>query len=123
MRFIMMAKADAAYEAGSPPDPKLMELIGELGAEAVRAGKLVFQAGLQPTRAGWRMGLAKGKTYAVDGPFAETKEVIGGFAILEAGSTKEAIELTKRFLRVHGDEWDIECEVRQLDGPEFGREA
>ena len=49
--------------------------------------------------------------------------MIGGFAILEAGSMPEAIELTKRFLKVHGDTWDIECEVRQLDGPEFGSEA
>ena len=48
----------------------------------------------------------------VDGPFIETKEVVGGFAILEAESMQKAIELTKRFLRVHGDEWDIECEVR-----------
>ena len=49
----------------------------------------------------------------------ETKEVIGGYAILEAKSKAEAIELTERFLKIHGDEWDIECEVRQLDGPEF----
>jgi hypothetical protein len=58
----------------------------------------------------------------VDGPFVETKEVIGGFAILEAPSMDAAIEQTTRFLRVHGDGWDIECEVRQLDGPEFGGE-
>ena len=49
--------------------------------------------------------------------------VIGGYAVLEAKSLKEAIELTKRFLRVHGDEWDIECEIRPLDGPEFGAQA
>jgi hypothetical protein len=47
--------------------------------------------------------------------------VIGGYAILEAPSMEEAVALTKRFLEVHGDEWDIECEVRQLDGPEIGR--
>ena len=50
-------------------------------------------------------------------PIIEVKEVIGGYAILEAKSRDEAIELTKRFLRIHGDEWDIECELRQLDGP------
>ena len=59
----------------------------------------------------------------VDGPFTETKEVIGGFAIVEAGSMQEAIELTKRFLKIHGEGWEIECELRQLDGPEFGAEA
>ena len=56
----------------------------------------------------------------LDGPFTETKEVIGGYAILEAPSKAEAVELTRRFLKVHGADWDIECEVRQLDGPEMG---
>jgi hypothetical protein len=67
--------------------------------------------------------LRGGKISTVDGPFTETKEVIGGYAVLEASSKEEAIELTRRFLRVHGDEWDIECEVRELAGPEFGAEA
>jgi len=64
-----------------------------------------------------------GKQSVTDGPFTETKEVIGGYAILEAKSMQEAVELTKRLLRVHGDEWDVECEIRALDGPEFGAEA
>lgn len=59
----------------------------------------------------------------VDGPFTEMKEVIGGSAIVEANSKAVPIELTQRFLKLHGDEWDIECEVRQLDGPESGSEA
>jgi len=67
--------------------------------------------------------LHHGQLSTVDGPFIETKEVVGGFAILEAETMQKAIEFTKRFLRVHGDEWDIECEVRQLDGPEFGRDV
>jgi hypothetical protein len=58
-----------------------------------------------------------------DGPFTESKEVIGGYAILEATSKEEAVELTKRFLQIHGDAWNIECEVRPLDGPEFGAEV
>ena len=69
------------------------------------------------------MRLSRGKLSTFDGPFTETKEVIGGFAILEAPSMQEAIGLTKRFLAIHGDAWEIECEVRQLDGPEFGSEA
>jgi len=56
----------------------------------------------------------------LDGPFTETKEVIGGYAILEAPSRAQAVEITRRFLAVHGAEWEVECEVRQLDGPEFG---
>ncbi len=84
---------------------------------------MIRTAGLRPTAEGVRVRLRGGKLSTIDGPFTETKEVIGGFAILEAASMKEAVELTKRFLRIHGDEWDIECEVRQLDGPEFGAEA
>jgi hypothetical protein len=64
--------------------------------------------------------LRKGKLFVTDGPFTETKEVIGGYAILEASSVQEAIELTKRFLAIHGAEWDIECEVRQMEGPDCG---
>ena len=52
-----------------------------------------------------------------DGPFLETKEIIGGFAVLEAKSMDHAIEITKKFLSIHGDEWNVECEVRQMEGP------
>jgi hypothetical protein len=72
---------------------------------------------------GRRAGACAAASSTVDGPFAETKEVVGGFAILEASSLKEAIEQTKRFLRVHGEEWNIDCEVRQMEGPDFGAEA
>ena len=84
---------------------------------------MVSTAGLRPTTEGVRVRLRGGKLSICDGPFSETKEVIGGFAILEAASKEEAIELTQRFLNVHEDEWDIECEVRPLEGPEFGSAA
>ena len=102
---------------------QLMNDMGKLIEDMTREGALIHTAGLRPTADGVPVRLRKGKLSTVDGPFTETKEVIGGFAILEAASMKEAIELTKRFLRVHGDEWDIECEVRQLHGPDFGAEA
>ena len=76
-----------------------------------------------PVEAGGSFRVRNGSALKTDGPFTETKEVIGGFAIVEAGSMREAIELTNRFLKVHGDTWDIECEVRPLDGPEFGAGA
>ena len=97
--------------------------MGKLRDELTRAGQLVSTAGLRPTSEGVRVRLRRGKLSVVDGPFTETKEVIGGYAVLEARSKEEAIELTRRFLKVHGDDWDIECEVRQLDGPEFGCKA
>ena len=61
------------------------------------------------------MRLSNGKLSTTDGPFTETKEVIGGYAILEPTSKEHAIEVTERFLAVHGAGWNIECEVRQLD--------
>ena len=121
MRFLSMIRIDE--NSGRVPSEQLMNDMGKLIEAMTREGTLIRTAGLRPTADGVRVRLRNGKLSTVDGPFAETKEVIGGFAILEAGSMKEAIELTKRFLRVHGDEWDIECEVRQLDAPDCGAEA
>jgi hypothetical protein len=109
--------------SGQVPSEQLMSDMGRLMEEFTRAGRLISTAGLRPTSEGVRVRLRRGKLSTTDGPFTETKEVIGGYAIVEAASRDEAIELTQRFLKVHGDEWDIECEVRQLDGPEFGSEA
>ena len=121
MRFLSMIRIDEI--SGQVPSEQLMNDMDKLIEEMTREGVLISTAGLRPTAEGVRVRLRGGKLSTVDGPFAETKEVIGGFAILEAGSMKDAIELTKRFLRIHGDEWDVECEVRQLDGPDFGGEA
>ena len=121
MRFISMIRIEE--DPSRVPSEQLMSDMGKLIDELTRAGQLVSTAGLRPTSEGVRVRLRGGKLSVVDGPFAETKEVIGGYAILEAKSRQEAIELTRRFLKVHGDDWDIECEVRQLDGPEFCREA
>ena len=121
MRFLSMIRVDE--NGGQVPGEQLAHDMGKLIDEMTREGVLVRTAGLRPTAEGKRVRLRKGKLSTVDGPFIETKEVIGGFAILEAGSMEEAIELTKRFLQVHDDTWKIECEVRQMDGPEFGSEA
>ena len=110
-------------KGGQVPSEQLMHDMAKLIDEMTRENALVRTAGLRPTAEGTRVRLRHGQLSTVDGPFAETKEVVGGFAILEAESMQKAIELTKRFLRVHGDEWDIECEVRQLDGPEFGTDV
>jgi len=110
-------------KGGQTPSEQLMQDMGKLIEEMTRDGVLVRTAGLRPTSEGTRVRQRHGQLSTVDGPFTETKEVVGGFAILEAESMQKAIELTKRFLRVHGDEWDIECEVRPLAGPEFGRDV
>src|SRR6185437_3373273 len=112
MRFLSMIRIDE--QRAQAPSERLMQDMGKLMEEMTRSGALVSTAGLRPSAEGVRVRLRAGKLSTTDGPFAESKEVIGGYAVLEARSMQEAVELTKRFLRVHGDEWDIECEVRQL---------
>ena len=118
MRFLSMIRVDET--TGQVPSEQLMADMGKLIDELTRTGQLVSTAGLRPSSEGVRVRLHRGgKLSVLDGPFTETKEVIGGYAILEAPSKAEAVELTRRFLKVHGTDWDVECEVRQLDGPEF----
>lgn len=117
MRFLSMVRIT---ETGQHPSERLMNEMGKLMEEMTRSGALVSTAGLTPTREGKRVRWNKGALSINDGPFTETKEVVGGYAIIEAPSMKEAIEITKRFLAVHGDEWNVECEVRQLASPEMG---
>ena len=118
MRFLSMIRVDET--TGQKPSERLMQEMGKLMDEMFGEGKLIRTAGLRPTREGVRVRSNHGKLSTTEGPFVETKEVIGGYAIIEAPSMPEAIELTKRFLAVHGDEWNLECEVRPLDGGEFG---
>ena len=113
MRFLSMIRVDET--TGQVPSERLMADMGKLMDELTREGVMIDTAGLRPTAEGVRVRLRRGKLSMTDGPFTETKEVIGGYAILEVTSKAHAIELTKRFLEVHGDEWNIECEVRQLD--------
>ena len=117
MRFLSMIRIDE--NSDQQPSQRLMDEMGKLMDEMIRDGTLVSTAGLRPTKEGVRVRSRYGKLSTTEGPFTETKEVIGGYAILEAKSKEEALELTKRFLEVHGDEWNVECELRPLDGPEF----
>lgn len=121
MRYLSLIRIEE--KAGQMPSERLMTEMGKLMEEMTRAGQLISTAGLKPTSEGVRMRWRRGEVSVTDGPFMETKEVIGGYAILEAKSRQEAIELTHRFLAIHGNEWELECEVRELDGPEFGSRA
>jgi hypothetical protein len=112
MRFLSMVRINE--RTGQRPDERLCEDMGKLMAELTAAGSLLDTAGLRPTAEGKRVRLSRGVQTVIDGPFTEAKEVIGGYAMLEAASMDEALELTRRFLAVHGDEWEIECEVRQV---------
>jgi len=117
MKFLSLVRVDE--KTGQKPSQRLMDEMGKLIEEMTGTGKLVRTAGLRPTKEGFRMRSRHGALSVTEGPFMESKEVIGGYAVLEAESMAEAMELTKRFLKVHGDEWDVECEVRALDGDEF----
>ena len=118
MKFLSMIRIQE--NTCQRPSDRLMTEMGKLMEEMTRTGALVSTAGLRPTAEGVRVRSNRGNVSVTEGPFTETKEVIGGFAILEAKDKAEAVALTRRFLAVHGEEWDLECEVRPLDGPEFG---
>lgn len=118
MKFLSMIRLNE--KTAQPPSERLMTEMGTLMQEMLREGTLVRTAGLRPTSEGTRVRWNRGDLFMTEGPFTETKEVVGGFAVLEAKSMEDAVELTKRFLRVHGDEHDLECEVRPFDGQEFG---
>ena len=121
MRFMMMVKADPDYEAGRPPKPELMEAMNKLTVEQRKAGILLETGGLLPSSAGARVRNAGGKLSVIDGPFAETKELIGGFAIVQAKSREEAIQMAREFMKLHSDilgsSYEGECEVRQMYDP------
>jgi hypothetical protein len=113
MRFLSMVRVQE--NNGQVPSERLMTEMGKLIEEFTAKGALVETAGLRPTREGVRIRNNHGAITRTDGPFTEAREVIGGYAILKADSLDEAIALTHRFLDVHGDEWNVECEVRQLE--------
>ena len=117
MRFLSMIRVDE--HTGQVPSEQLMQDMGTLIDEMQEKARWCARPGFGRRRKAGASGCTRGSSRPSTGRFG-TKEVIGGFAILEAPSIQAAVELTERFLRVHGDAWEIECEVRQLDGPEFG---
>lgn len=108
MKFLSIYKT---VERTVPPSQEEMARMGKLIEEAQKAGWLLSTEGCLPTALGVRVRVSNGDFAVVDGPFTESKEQVGGFAILKANSKEEAIQLTKKFLSVVGQG---ECEVRQL---------
>ena len=119
MRFLSLIRVQE--NTGKQPSERLMTEMGKLMIEMKQTGKLLDTAGLAPTASGKRVRLRGGKVSVVDGPFAEAKEVIGGYAMLDAHSLEEAIALTERFVELHvADGWELDCEVRQVYEADFG---
>ena len=114
MRFMIMVKATAASEAGVMPEESLIAAMAAYHEELAKAGVLLDATGLQPSSKGWRVRYSGGKRTIVDGPFAETKELIAGYTLIQVRSREEAMEWARRFPAPFGEMADGEIEVRQL---------
>lgn len=116
MRFMMLVKS---AENSGPPPKELMEAVWKNGEAAAKAGQMIESGGLKPTAMSARVQLRGGKVTALDGPFSEAKEVVGGFAIFEFNSMKEAIESAQNFMELHlkyWPGWQGETEIRPMFG-------
>ena len=121
MRFIVLVKANADSEAGVMPDEKLLTEMGKFNEELVKARVMLAGEGLHPSSKGARVRFEGDKRTVIDGPFAETKELIAGFWIWEVKSLAEAIEWVKRCPNPH--KGDSEIEIRQVfEMEDFGAE-
>ena len=114
MRFMMIVKANKDSEAGVVPSDELIAAMTKYNEELVKAGALIDLSGLQPSSKGFRVRYSLGKPTIIDGPFAETKDLIAGYWLIQVKSREEAIEWAKRIPAPHGKDADGEIEVRQL---------
>jgi hypothetical protein len=114
MKFMMIVKASAESEAGKMPSQELIAEMGKYNEQLMKAGVLRDLTGLHPSSKGTRIKYSGGTKSVVDGPFAETKELIGGFWIIEVGSKAEAIEWALRAPAPHGPGNEAEIEIRQF---------
>lgn len=112
MRFMMIVKANADTEAGKMPSEELFAAMGRYNEELMKAGVLLDLSGLQPSSKGVRIRYADGKRTVIDGPFAETRELIAGYWIIQVKSREEAIEWAKRAPAPHGEHAEGEIELR-----------
>ena len=121
MRFMLLVKADKNTEAGVMPSEKLLSDMTKLNEEMVKAGIMLAGEGLHPSSKGARVKFSGNKRTVVDGPFAEAKELIAGFWLIDVKSKEEAIEWVKRVPNPTGEESEIE--IRQVfEASDFGAE-
>jgi hypothetical protein len=113
-RFLSLIRIDEKQAQANLPDPEMDARMGALFEEVTKAGVMLDTAGLTPTAEGTRVTWSEGNLTYTDGPFTESKEVIGGYAIMQAKDKAEALEWAKRFLQVHPDRWTITIELRQI---------
>lgn len=116
MKYLTFIRHDESYREAGPPQA-LMEAMGQFVQKALQDGQLVDTGGLLPSKEGFRIRLSKGTISMTDGPFIETKEVIGGWAIIEAASKPEALRIAREFMELHRKHWpqfEGEAEVRPM---------
>jgi len=119
MRFMLLVKASADSEAGKMPSTELLEAMGKYNEELVNAGVLLAGEGLHPSSRGARVRYGGGAPQVIDGPFAETKELVAGFWLIQVKSMDEALEWVKRAPMQDGDEVEIR---RVFEAEDFGAE-
>jgi len=117
MKYLMLIKHTESYRGEPIPQP-LMDAMGEFVAEGFKSGVLKDTAGLKPTAEGFRVRSSRNQLKVTDGPFTETKEVVGGYALVEVASREEAEKVARQFMELHRVHWPAfegESEVRQLE--------
>jgi hypothetical protein len=122
MKYLCFVRHSEKYRE-SPPPAALMEAMGQFVQQSMNDGTLVDTGGLLPSKDGVRVRLASGKITVTDGPFVESKEIIGGWAILKADSKAEAIRIATEFMDLHRKHWPAfegESEVRPMFEPGTG---
>ncbi len=121
MRYMTNVTAPENFGAAGPPPAELYEAVGKLIDEAVKSGKLESFGGLKPTSEGTRFRIKNGKIVTTDGPFSESKEVIGGFSIYNFATKEEALEEVRKFTELHArywPKWEGVIELRPMYGEE-----
>jgi hypothetical protein len=103
MKFMLISYATKDWEAGMPPDPRLLAAIPQLSEKMPKGCTLVGTGGLAPSSMGAKVRVSGGKVLVTDGPFAETKEIVGGYAIVEVNSKEEAFAIARQFWQLHVD--------------------
>ena len=122
MRFMIIRRADQQTEAGVMPSEQMLTLMGNYMKEISDAGILLAGEGLKPSSEGARVKFTNGKPRVIDGPFSETKELIGGYLLIRASSKEEAIAWAKRWPALDLEQ-NVELEIRQLfEEDDFGDE-
>ena len=117
MKFLMLIKHPESYRTQQIPQA-LMDAVGEFVTESMKSGVVKDTAGLKPTAEGFRVRSSGGQLKVTDGPFSETKEVVGGYAMVEVASRADALQFARRFMDLHRVHWPAfqgECEVRPLE--------